>query len=140
MKQADQNVLADEFFKYNATPQLCFYPGGAQGGITCGAIDEPRKSSKAIDERVIINFRDKNVVIARFRDKNVYRQLFCSIDRFSVLSKAFLFYPQLFCSINMANIFEFLSKDGNITPEKARKSRQMQFRDKTAYVWGLRYR
>ena len=41
-----------------------------QGGITCGAIDEPTKSSKAIDERVIINFRDKNVVIARFRDKN----------------------------------------------------------------------
>ena len=41
------------------------------GGITCaGAIDEPRKSSKAIDERVIINFRDKNVVIAGFRDKN----------------------------------------------------------------------
>ena len=44
-----------------------------QGGITCGAIDDPSKSSKAIDERVIINFRDKNVVIARFRDKNVYR-------------------------------------------------------------------
>ena len=40
----------------------------------------------------------------------------------------------------MANIFEFLSKDGNITPGKVRKSRQMQFRDKTAYVWGLRYR
>ena len=64
-----------------------------QGGITCGAIDEPKKSSKAIDELVIINFRDKNVVIARFCDKNVYRKLFCSIDRFSVLSKAFLFYP-----------------------------------------------
>merc|ERR1719367_1220246 len=47
-----------------------------QGGITCGAIEDPRKSSKAIDERVIINFRDKNVVIARFRDKNVYRKLF----------------------------------------------------------------
>ena len=44
-----------------------------QGGITCGAIDEPRKSSKAIDERVIINFRDKNVVIARFRDTAVRR-------------------------------------------------------------------
>ena len=44
-----------------------------QGGITCGAIEDPRKSSKAIDERVIIDFRDKNVVIARFRDKNVYR-------------------------------------------------------------------
>ena len=41
-----------------------------QGGITFGAIDEPRKSSKAIDERVIINFRNKNVVIARFCDKN----------------------------------------------------------------------
>ena len=42
-----------------------------QGGITCGAIDEPKKSSKAIDENIIINFYDKNVVIARFRDKNV---------------------------------------------------------------------
>ena len=67
-----------------------------QGGITCGAIDEPRKSSKAIDKRVIIDFRDKNVVIARFRDKNggflFYLSLFCSIDSFSVLSIAFLFY------------------------------------------------
>ena len=44
--------------------------GDVQGGITCGAIDEPRKSSKAIDKRVIIDFRDKNVVIARFRDQN----------------------------------------------------------------------
>ena len=59
-----------------------------QGGITCGAIDEPRKSSKAIDERVIINFRDKNVVIACFRDKKVIIARF----RFSVLSIAFLFY------------------------------------------------
>ena len=42
-----------------------------QGGISCGAINEPRKSSKAIDERVILDFCDKNVVIARFRDKNV---------------------------------------------------------------------
>ena len=41
-----------------------------QGGITCGAIDEPRISSEAIDKRVIINFCDKNVVIERFRDKN----------------------------------------------------------------------
>ena len=29
------------------------------GGITCGAIDEPRKSSKAIDEHVIINFHQE---------------------------------------------------------------------------------
>ena len=42
--------------------------GDNQGDITCGAIDEPRKSSKAIDERVIINFREKNAVIAL--DKN----------------------------------------------------------------------
>ena len=48
-----------------------YLQGAGQGGITCGAIEDPRKSSKAIDERVIINFRDKNVVIARFRDKNV---------------------------------------------------------------------
>ena len=43
---------------------------GQQVGINCGAFDEPRKSSKAIDEHVIINFRDKHVVIARFCDKN----------------------------------------------------------------------
>ena len=49
---------------------IFFWIRGSQGGITCGAIDEPRKSSKAIDERVIIDFRDKNVVIARFRDIN----------------------------------------------------------------------
>ena len=41
-----------------------------QCDTTCGAIDEPSRSSKAIDKRVIINFRDKKVVIARFRDKN----------------------------------------------------------------------
>ena len=40
----------------------------------------------------------------------------------------------------MANIFELPSKDGNITPEKVRNSRQMQLCDKTAYVLGLRYR
>ena len=43
-----------------------------QGGITGEAIDEPRKSSKYIDKRVIINFREKNVVIARFCDKNEF--------------------------------------------------------------------
>ena len=52
------------------TPLWAKNASKVQGGITCGAIDDPRKSSKAIDERVIINFRDKNVVIARFRDKN----------------------------------------------------------------------
>ena len=39
-----------------------------QGGRTCGAIEEASRSSKANDERAIINFRDKNVVIAL--DKN----------------------------------------------------------------------
>ena len=43
--------------------------GDCQGGVTCGTIDEPRKFSKAIDERVIINVRDKNVIIARICDK-----------------------------------------------------------------------
>ena len=41
-----------------------------QGGITCGAINEASRSSKAIEKHVIINFCDKNVVIVRFRDKN----------------------------------------------------------------------
>ena len=41
-----------------------------QGGITCEAIHEPRKSLKAINKRVIINFRNKNVVIMRFCNKN----------------------------------------------------------------------
>ena len=64
-----KNKLAIDLEKYLLQKSY----GVQQGGITCGAIDEPRKSLKAIDERVIINFRDKNVVIARFRDKNVYR-------------------------------------------------------------------
>ena len=51
-------------------PEIQFFGGREQGGITCGTIDEPRKSSKAIDKCVIIDFRDKNVVIARFCDIN----------------------------------------------------------------------
>ena len=61
--------LSDLINELPLIPQ--FRTWSEQGGITCGAIDEPRISSKAINERVIINFRDKNVVIARFRDKNV---------------------------------------------------------------------
>ena len=41
-----------------------------QGGITCGAIEEASRSSKTIDKRVIINFRDKHAVIAHFRYNN----------------------------------------------------------------------
>ena len=33
-------------------------------------IEEASKSLKGIDERVLINFRDKNAPIATFRDKN----------------------------------------------------------------------
>ena len=51
-----------------------------QGGITCGAIDDASRSSKAIEKHVIINFRDKNVVIACFRDKIV---LFYFYDKMS---------------------------------------------------------
>ena len=42
--------------------------GDVQGCRTCGANEEASRSSKANDERVIINFRDKNAVIAS--DKN----------------------------------------------------------------------
>ena len=31
-------------------------------------------------------------------------------------------------------------KSGHLLSEKARKSRQMRFRDKSAYVWDLGYR
>ena len=61
------SVKADAYYLQNV---LHWQVGQRQGGVTCGAIDEPRKSSKAIDKRVIIDFRDKNVVIARFRDIN----------------------------------------------------------------------
>ena len=81
-----ENMWNEEISLYCNTIQRSRLPCSLeQGGITCEAIDEPRKSSKAIDERVIINFRDKNVVIARFRDKNV-------VIVISVLSIAFLFY------------------------------------------------
>ena len=58
--------LKNRFF---SSCEYC-HPGWNQGGITRGAIDEPRKSSKAIDERVIINFCDTNVVNACFCDKH----------------------------------------------------------------------
>ena len=86
-----------KYFSRGSPVILSYEYSTGQGGITCEAIDEPRKSSHAIDERVIINFRDKNVEIARFRDKNgvfipfIYIYI-CSIDSFSVLSIAFLFY------------------------------------------------
>ena len=51
-----------------------------QGGITCEAVDEPRKSSKAINKHVIINFHDKNVLIALFCDKNEVFVLFIDIN------------------------------------------------------------
>ena len=40
-----------------------------KGGITCEAIDEPRKSSYAIDDCVIINFRDKMSLLRVFATK-----------------------------------------------------------------------
>ena len=44
--------------------------GLGQCGLICGAIEESTRSLKAIDERVLINFRDKNAVFTHFRDKN----------------------------------------------------------------------
>ena len=43
-----------------------------QGGITCGAINEASRSSKAIEKHVIMNFRDKNVVIVCVHDKIMF--------------------------------------------------------------------
>ena len=45
-------------------------PHHYQVGINCGAIDEASRSLKAIDNRVIIDFLDKNAVTALFRNKN----------------------------------------------------------------------
>ena len=41
-----------------------------QCGLICGAIEESTRSLKAIDERVLINFRDTNAIFTNFRDKN----------------------------------------------------------------------
>ena len=43
-----------------------------QCGITCGAIDEPSRSSKAIDKSVIINFCDKNFILHIFATKMMF--------------------------------------------------------------------
>ena len=56
---------------------------------------------KAIDERVILNFCDKNVVIARFRDKNVI------IASFRDKNEAFILALQLFSSLDSYSIAIF---------------------------------
>ena len=43
--------------------------GSIQVVIPCGAIEEASRSSKALDQHVIINFLDKNIVTVCFRDK-----------------------------------------------------------------------
>ena len=73
-------IMSDFWFLYFVQPHHIMADGYSvtarhlntcvRGGITCGAIDEPRKSSKAIDKRVIIDFGDKNVITARFCDQN----------------------------------------------------------------------
>ena len=72
-----------------------------QGGITCGAIEEASKSSKTIDERVIINFRDKNVVIAHFRNKN---DVFCFYDKINDMSWFIMIYIKMYDK-NVAILF-----------------------------------
>ena len=78
--------------------------GAEQGGRTCGAIDEPRKSSKAIDRGVIIK-KCHNCALSRqkwgFYPIYIYICTYyyicfiyfhCSIHSFYVLLIAFLFY------------------------------------------------
>ena len=62
-----------------------------QGGITCGAINEASRSSKAIEKHLIINFRDKNVIIARFRVKNEVFILFIFIYIYFSIHVLFIF-------------------------------------------------
>ena len=50
------------------SPKICW--GIFQVGITCKAIEETSRSSKAVDERVIIKLHDGNAAIARFCHKN----------------------------------------------------------------------
>ena len=66
-----------------------------------------------------------------------YNQEIWPCATFDLHSRDFLLEGQkLVCpTINIC----FSTPSTPITPEKARKSQQMQFRDKTAYVWGLRY-
>ena len=51
-----ERFCADDFTNIQGALDQC--------GTTSGAIDETRRSSKAIDKCIIKNFRDKNVVIA----------------------------------------------------------------------------
>ena len=90
-----------------------------QDGITCGAIKEASRSSKAIDQCVIIDFCDKNTVIAPFRDEMMFLTffglnflichemydknvivLFCQQPFFSINCHSFLFYRKPFYSTN----------------------------------------
>ena len=70
-----------------------------QTSLFCGVIDDCSRSFKAIDERVFINFRDKNAVFINLRAKNTVftnfrakNALFTNFCRKSVLSIENLFY------------------------------------------------
>ena len=123
---------------WNRTLEISEKWGPVQGGITCGAIDEPRKSLKSYRWARNHKFsrqKCRNCAFLRQKCRN------CAFSRQKCRNCTFLRQKCRNCAffrqkcINMANIFESLSKDGNITPGKARKSRQMQFHDKTVYVW-----
>ena len=68
------------FFRCCCNGPICFQ----EGGITCEAIDEPGISSKVIDKRVIINFRDKNVAIARIATKMRFYFNYFNVDIYSI--------------------------------------------------------
>ena len=44
--------------------------------IICGAIEESRRSLEAIDERIFINFCNKNAIFTNFCEKKPYLQVF----------------------------------------------------------------
>ena len=89
-----------------------------QCGITCGATNEPSRSSEAIDKCVIINLRNKNGVIAHLRDKNgvflwqnvmkchhiSWYVMICMTKIAILLSIAILLYRLLFYSIDSHSV------------------------------------
>ena len=92
-----------------------------RGGRTCGAIAEASRSSKAIDNRVIIKFCDENAVIASFRDKNDfvycmtkmpwYVMIFFSLISHYVLSNSHYFLSiAILCDILETSRYQYFSR------------------------------
>ena len=81
--------------------------------------------TKAIDKNVIINFRDKYAVIARFSDKKMMCLICMTKMSWYVILWNYMWWYVMKCC-EMSLYVDFHS--------------HLQFHDKTACVWDLRYR